>query len=87
MRIIAIKTLRGLLAAAPAGGKASACLVCRGQQCRLAAPGRHLGRQPVASLLPNSRAVFKFKGNDYCLVVIVRYTQGLMFVRFVDTHA
>jgi mRNA interferase HigB len=41
----------------------------------------------VASLLPNSLAVFKFKGNDYCLVVIVRYTQGLMFVRFVDTHA
>jgi mRNA interferase HigB len=31
--------------------------------------------------------VFNIKGNDFRLVVAVRYTQGLMFVRFVGSHA
>jgi mRNA interferase HigB len=31
--------------------------------------------------------VFNIKGNNFRLVVAVRYTQGLMFVRFVGTHA
>ncbi|WP_407280131.1 type II toxin-antitoxin system HigB family toxin [Aromatoleum evansii] len=40
-----------------------------------------------ASFLPNNRVVFNIKGNDYRLVVAVRYTAGVMFVRFVGTHA
>ena len=40
-----------------------------------------------ASFLPNNRVVFNIKGNDFRLVVAVRYTQGLMFVRFVCSHA
>lgn len=40
-----------------------------------------------ASFLPNNRVVFNIKGNDFRLVVAVRYTQGLMFIRFVGTHA
>jgi mRNA interferase HigB len=40
-----------------------------------------------ASFLPGGRVVFNIKGNDFRLVVAVRYTLGLMFVRFVGTHA
>lgn len=40
-----------------------------------------------ASFLANNRVIFNIKGNDYRLVVAVRYTQGLMFIRFVGTHA
>ncbi|MGB4336791.1 MAG: type II toxin-antitoxin system HigB family toxin [Chromatiaceae bacterium] len=40
-----------------------------------------------ASFLPNNRVVFNIKGNDYRLVVAVRYTQQLLFVRFIGTHA
>jgi mRNA interferase HigB len=40
-----------------------------------------------ASFLPNNRVVFNIKGNDFRLVVAVRYTQGLMSVRFGGTHA
>jgi len=40
-----------------------------------------------ASFLGNNRVVFNIKGNDYRLVVAVRYTQQLMFIRFVGTHA
>lgn len=40
-----------------------------------------------ASFLPNKRVVFNIKGNDYRLVVAVHYNRGMMFVRFVGTHA
>ena len=40
-----------------------------------------------ASFVGSSRVVFNIKGNDYRLVVLVRYDKGLMFVRFVGTHA
>lgn len=39
-----------------------------------------------ASFTANNRVVFNIKGNDYRLVVAVRYDRGLMFVRFISTH-
>ncbi len=40
-----------------------------------------------ASFIANDRVVFNIKGNDYRLVVPVRYDQGLMFIRFVGSHS
>ncbi len=40
-----------------------------------------------ASLVANERVVFNIKGNDYRLVVLVRFGQGLMFIRFVGSHS
>jgi mRNA interferase HigB len=40
-----------------------------------------------ASILPGNRVVFNIKGNTYRLVVLVEYSQGKMFIRFVGTHA
>jgi mRNA interferase HigB len=40
-----------------------------------------------ASFIANERVVFNIKGNDYRLVVLVRYRQGLMFIRFVGSHS
>ena len=39
-----------------------------------------------ASFTANNRVVFNIKGNDYRLVVAVRYDKGLMYIRFVGTH-
>ena len=39
------------------------------------------------SILADNRAIFNIKGNTYRLVVIVEYSQGKMFIRFVGTHA
>jgi mRNA interferase HigB len=39
-----------------------------------------------ASFLANDRVVFNIKGNDYRLVVAVRYENGIMFIRFIGTH-
>lgn len=35
----------------------------------------------------NQRYVFNIKGNDYRLVVVIKYTPRLIYVRFVGTHA
>lgn len=39
-----------------------------------------------ASILPNNRVVFNIKGNDYRLIVHIRYDIGIIFIRFVGTH-
>ncbi|MEM9539627.1 MAG: type II toxin-antitoxin system HigB family toxin [Cyanobacteria bacterium P01_E01_bin.42] len=39
-----------------------------------------------ASILPNNRVVFNIKGNDYRLVVHIRYDIGIIFIRFICTH-
>lgn len=35
----------------------------------------------------NQRYVFNIKGNDYRLVVVIKYTPKLIYIRFVGTHA
>lgn len=40
-----------------------------------------------ASFLANNRVVFNIKGNDYRLVVVVRYHSGTVYIRFVGTHS
>lgn len=39
-----------------------------------------------ASFIANRRVVFNIKGNDYRLVVAVKYGLGLMYIRFIGTH-
>lgn len=41
----------------------------------------------LASFTANNRVVFNIKGNDHRLLVLVRYDKGLLFVKFVGTHA
>lgn len=40
-----------------------------------------------AEYVGNQRYVFNIKGNDFRLVVVIKFTPGLVFVRFVGTHA
>ncbi len=44
-------------------------------------------RYASASFVANDRVVFNIKGNDYRLVVAVRYDFGIVYIRFVGTHA
>ena len=39
-----------------------------------------------ASILANNRVVFNIKGNDYRLVVMIRYDLSIVFIRFVGSH-
>lgn len=40
-----------------------------------------------ASILKNRRVVFNVKGNEYRLIVAVAYKIGVVYVKFVGTHA
>ena len=40
-----------------------------------------------ASIVGNNRIVFNIKGNDFRLVVAINYTVGIVYIRFIGTHA
>lgn len=42
---------------------------------------------PSADILPGNRIVFNIKGNNYRLIVKIHYNTGLIFIRFIGTHA
>jgi mRNA interferase HigB len=42
---------------------------------------------PTASILKEGRVVFNVGGNKFRLIVAVRYDLGIIFIRFVGTHA
>ena len=39
-----------------------------------------------ASIVANNRVVFNIKGNDYRLIVHIRYDINIIFIRFIGTH-
>jgi mRNA interferase HigB len=41
---------------------------------------------PKASILKGSRAVFNVKANDYRLVAVIQYLDGILMVRFFGSH-
>ncbi len=42
---------------------------------------------PSASFLQGNRVVFNIKGNKYRLIVRINYKYGIVWVRFIGTHA
>jgi len=44
-------------------------------------------RYRSADFLPGNRVIFNIGGNKYRLVVKVAYVSGLVYIRFVGTHA
>jgi len=41
---------------------------------------------PSTDLVGNQHYVFNIKGNNYRLVVVVKFTIGYLYIRFVGTH-
>jgi len=44
-------------------------------------------RYPSASIVGDERVVFNIKGNKYRLVVSIKYSAHLVFIKFFGTHA
>jgi mRNA interferase HigB len=87
MRIIAIKTLREYWEQHPQAEVPLRAWYAEASHANWETPADIKAAHRNASFLPNNRLVFNIKGNDYRLIVAVRYSQGLMFIRFVGTHA
>lgn len=41
---------------------------------------------PKASILKGGRVVFNIKANDYCLIALVQYRDGVLMIRFFGSH-
>jgi mRNA interferase HigB len=87
MKIISVKTLREFWISHPQAETPLRGWYAEASHAEWRTPADIKQAHGNASFLPNNRVVFNIKGNDYRLVVAVRYTQQLMFIRFVGTHA
>jgi mRNA interferase HigB len=45
------------------------------------------GHYRSASFVGNNRVVFNIKGNDYRLIVAIVYRVGIVYIKFIGTHA
>jgi mRNA-degrading endonuclease HigB of HigAB toxin-antitoxin module len=75
------------LAAAPRRRTPIARLVRRGDAGKLANACGCQGPIGNASILGRHRVVFNIKGNAYRLVTALAYNTGIVFVKFIGTHA
>jgi mRNA interferase HigB len=87
MHIIALRALREFWENHPQAETPLRGMVRRGKPGHWQTPADIKAAHRNASFLANNRVVFNIKGNDYRLVVAVRYTSTMMFIRFVGTHA
>jgi len=87
MRIVAITTLQAFWTKHPNAKVPLQSWYALASRAKWKSPADIKEAYRNASFIANERVVFNIKGNDYRLVVLVRYGQGLMFIRFVGTHA
>jgi mRNA interferase HigB len=87
MRVIAVKTLRDFWQKHPAAEIPLRSWFALARRAKWRAPAAIKAAYRNASVIANNRVVFNIKGNDYRLIVVVHYNRGMMFVRFVGTHA
>ena len=87
MRVIAVSTLREFWAKHPQAETplrawfADASRADWKNQADIKAAHRN------ASFVSGNRVVFNIKGNDFRLVAAVHYNRGLVYIRFIGTHA
>ena len=87
MRVIAVKTLRDFWQIHPDAEQALRAWFEEASRDPWAQPADVKARYGSASILKGRRVVFNIKGNAYRLVVAVAYRTGIVFVKFVGTHA
>ena len=87
MRVVAISTLRAFWESHPDAEKPLRSWYALVSRAIWKSPADIKDAYRNASFTGNNRVVFNIKGNDYRLVVLVRYDKGLLFVKFVGTHA
>lgn len=86
MRVIALSTLREFWRVHPLTEIPLRSWYAQASRAAWKGPADIKSAYRSASFVAGDRVVFNIKGNDYRLVVAVRYKQGIMYVRFVGTH-
>lgn len=87
MRIIARRTLREFGDANPSAKAALDSWYHEAKSKDWQTPADIKEQYRNASIVGNNRVVFNIAGNKYRLVVRINYQAGIIFIRFVGTHA
>jgi mRNA interferase HigB len=87
MRIIALSTLRDFWQRHPDSEQALQACYHDAKAVQWVSPNDIKQRYANASIISNSRVVFNIKGNRYRLIVAVKYASGIVYIRFIGTHA
>ena len=87
MRIAARSTLRVFYAVHADAKSALEAWFYETAAAKWAGPQDIKRRHPSSDVLPGNRVVFNIKGNTYRLIVKIHYKTGIVFIRFVGTHA
>jgi mRNA interferase HigB len=87
MRIIAVSSLREFWTRHPAAREPLSAWVAVVTQAQWRQPADVKAQYQNASILKNRRVAFNIKGNDYRLIVAIAYQLGVVYVKFVGTHA
>ncbi|MBW4482359.1 MAG: type II toxin-antitoxin system HigB family toxin [Tildeniella torsiva UHER 1998/13D] len=87
MRILSRSTLRNFWESHPDVEEALKAWYYEASHARWQSPADIKSAYRNASILRGDRVVFNIKGNKYRLIVSIRYDIGVIFIRFIGTHA
>lgn len=87
MRVIAISTLRQFWEMHSDAEQPIKAWVDEVNQAQWTQPSDIKGQYRSASILKNRRVVFNVKGNDYRLIMAIAFKLGIVYVKFIGTHA
>jgi len=87
MRIISRKTLRDFYEKHTDAKAPLEAWFQESIEARWGGPQDIKARYPSADIISGNRIVFNIKGNAYRLIVKIHYNTGIVFIRFVGTHA
>jgi len=87
MRIISRSTLRLFWEKHSNSEQALKSWYQEAQRSKWSSPNEIKKEYPSASIIADNRVVFNIKGNSYRLIVKINYDYGVIWIRFVGTHA
>lgn len=87
MRILSRSTLRNFWESHPDAEEALKTWYYEASHADWQSPVDIKSAHGNASIIANNLVVFNIKGNTYRLIVAIRYDIGIIFIRFIGTHA
>ena len=87
MRVIAKRTLRDFWIKHADSEQQLKAWYNEAEQADWKSPNDIKKDYPSASILEDNRMVFNIKGNNYRLIVRINYKYGVVWIRFIGTHA
>lgn len=87
MRIIAKKILRDFWKVHPDSEQQLKAWYQETSKAEWTNPNKIKFEYPSASFLAENRVVFNIKGNHYRMIIKINYDYGMIWIRFIGTHA